>query len=510
MRSEEVKRWLPYIGVLFAAVLLVVFESDFLYTAQAQNLFLHTPLFFEQQMVKSGGLLTWAGCYLTQFFYYPVLGAGLLCLLWAFFVWQLKHTFRLNHTWPALVPVASLVLTVVTLGYWIYYQKLQGVLFDATVGAIAAVAMAWIYRILPAKYGLKSVFILVAACTGYPLFGFYGLWGVTLMALLAWRTKSSRWVLDSLLAVLSVIAVPLVCYHTLYHETNIVGIYWTALPVFATHGERFLTYYAPYVVLIASTVLLAVHPTMNIPQKRQRWISAAVLVVTTVWVAFSWYKDGNFHRELSMSRNMDEGRWGRMLETAKAVKGEPTRAICLMRNLALFRLGQTGDETVNYPNGSALPNAPFPVRMIHTIGKRLYLEYGIPNYCYRWCMEDGVEYGWTAERLRLMTLCSLANGEFVAAQHYISMLKKTDFHGSWARHYEQMLYRPQRIADDPTLKPIIPLLRTASFLTSDQSQLEHFLIEHLMSMPDVNSEQRELTRFTTRYYQRNRCKIIEP
>ena len=32
--------------------MLVVFESDFLYTAQEQNLFLHTPLFFRQQMVR--------------------------------------------------------------------------------------------------------------------------------------------------------------------------------------------------------------------------------------------------------------------------------------------------------------------------------------------------------------------------------------------------------------------------------------------------------------------------
>ena len=96
------RRFLPYIGVLAAAVLLVVFESDFLYTAQEQNLFLHTPLFFEQQMVRAGGLLTWAGCYLTQFFYYPMLGAGLLCLLWAFLLWLLLHPPPSTFSpWPA-------------------------------------------------------------------------------------------------------------------------------------------------------------------------------------------------------------------------------------------------------------------------------------------------------------------------------------------------------------------------------------------------------------------------
>ena len=109
-----------------------------------------------------------------------------------------------------------------------------------------------------------------------------------------------------------------------------------------------------------------------------------------------------------------------------------------------------------------------------------------------------------------MVLCSLINGEFTAAQHYINLLKKTDFHRSWARHYEDMLYRPPLIASDPALKPILPLLRNDNFLTSDQSQLEHFLIEHILSAPGNTREQQELTRFTMRYYRTNRSKIIEP
>jgi hypothetical protein len=56
----------------------------------------------------------------------------------------------------------------------------------------------------------------------------------------------------------------------------------------------------------------------------------------------------------------------------------------------------------------------------------------------------------------------------------------------------------------------LPLLRNDNFLTSDQSQLEHFLIEHILSAPGNTREQQELTRFTMRYYRSNRSKIIEP
>ena len=301
--------------------------------------------------------------------------------------------------------------------------------------------------------------------------------------------------------------VPLICYHTLYHETNLVNIYWTALPVFSYSDHRFFGYYVPYIILVATIALFASKVTIPLPHREGAGVG--LLLVLAILVAAFWYKDGNFHRELAMSRCIDRQDWSGVLSEARRAK-EPTRAICLMRNLALFRLGQTGNEMSLYPNGSARPDAPFPVRLVHTYGKRLYLEYGIPNYCYRWSMEDGVEYGWTVERLRLMVLCSLVNGEFTAAQHYINLLKKTDFHDSWARRYQDLLYRPPLIANDPALKPILPLLRNDNFLTSDQSQLEHFLIEHILSTPGNTREQQELAHFTMRYYRTNRSKIIEP
>ena len=501
------KRLLPYAVLIAVAVLLAVKESALLYTLQDQNLFLHTPLFFKQQMVTAGGLLTWAGSYLTQFFYYPMLGAGVLCLLWAFLMWLLKRTFRLDSLWLTLVPVVCLLLTIVTLGYWVYYLKLPGHAFVATLGTIVAVALAWLYRSLPRRYFLRSLFVPLSACIGYPLFGFYGLLATALMALTAWRTDGSRRMTDTLTALLAIIAVPLVCYHTLYHETNIVNIYWTALPVFAMHGERYFAYNLPYVFLVGSILVAALIGKTKI--MGYVWLQTTVMAVCVIAVALFWYKDDNFHRELSMRRSLESLDYGQMLATSQAVKGEPTRAICLMQNLALFRTGRMEQDMFHSPNGNARPNAPFSVRLVHTIGKMLYLQYGIPNYCYRWCMEDGVEYGWTVERLKLMAKCSLLNGEFVAAQRYLNLLKKTDFHRSWALQQENLIHRPQLITQDPELKAIIPLLRSDNFLTADQSQLEMFLIEQILSTPGTNVAQQDLARLTMRYYQRIRFKPIE-
>ena len=58
---------------------LLIYESDYLMRVQELNLFLYTPLFFKQQLVVAGGLLTYLGTYFTQYFYHPWIGILLLC-----------------------------------------------------------------------------------------------------------------------------------------------------------------------------------------------------------------------------------------------------------------------------------------------------------------------------------------------------------------------------------------------------------------------------------------------
>lgn len=497
------KRYLPYVLVLVIALLLVVFENDYLYALQDHSLFLRTPLFFEQQMEKPGGLLTWTACFLTQFFYYPILGVGILLLLWMVFMWLCQRTFRLQNTWLTLIPVACLVLTITTLGYWLYFLKLPGHAFCATIGSIVAVALVWGYRTLPRRHHLPSVYIVFAAGLGYLSFGFYALIATALMGIVSWREKYYR--SDVFLALTQIIFWPLFGYYCGFHETNIVNIYWAALPVFAHQGERFFAYNIPYIILFASMALMAVKPGIK-PSKR---LNTGIVAFVAIGLCTFWYKDDNFHRELSMQRNIERQAWEKVLTTAKGAKGEPTRAMCMMQNLALFRLGRTGNEAFLYPNGAARYNVPFSIHAVHTVGKQLYLQYGVLNYCYRWCMEDGVEYGWTAGHLKLMAQCALLNRENMAAQRFLNLLKKTTFHRRWALRYEAMIHRPQLVLHDPALSPILPLLRTDNFLTADQSQLEMFLVEQIVSTPGDTREQQTLANFTMRYYRRNKQQIME-
>jgi hypothetical protein len=194
------KRYLPIIvwltALLVTASALLYFEADFLWKIQECNLFLDTKLFFQEQMVVPGGLLSWAAAFQTQFFYHPWMGTLLLSCWWLLLMWLVKRAFRLPDQWMgvAMVPVGLLLLTIVDMGYWVYMLKLRGHVFVGTMWATAVAALLWAFRVLPSKYGLRPLFMVAVCAVGYPLMGVYGLGATLLMGVWMWRQEGhSRW-----------------------------------------------------------------------------------------------------------------------------------------------------------------------------------------------------------------------------------------------------------------------------------------------------------------------------
>ena len=476
----------PLLALIAVAAALLIYESNYLFRVQELNLFLYTPLFFKQQMVVSGGLLTYLGTYFTQFFYHPWIGVVLLCLWWALLMWVMKRAFNIPAKWGLvlLVPVVLLLITDVDLGYWIYYLKFRGHFFASTIGITAAVALAWGYRSLP-KSLLRTLMIVLTVAVGYPLIGFYALLAALLMAVLAWRlsgcSKNSR-IVDTIVAVAAIVLVPLAYYHWHFYQTNIVNIYYTGLPIFRLE-EDYYAYYIPYYLLVA--VLLA----MAALYKKQRqsevrrtflWGGAQLLLLVVLIgsVCHFWFKDENFHTELSMYRYAENQQWEDILTTYRDHDSNPNRMMWMMKNLALSRLGRQGDEMYHYRNGDAAPNAPFTARLTQVGGKMVYYNYGMLNYCYRWCLEDGVEYGWRVDYYKFMLRCSLMNGEMTVAQKYIDILSKTKYYADWAQQYERFVKNPKLVANDKEFSTIMHLMPKTNELTSDNTLVEIFLINY--------------------------------
>lgn len=503
--------WL--ISLVVVAGLLLSYEKHVLWLVQEQSLFLDTSQFFSQQMVVPGGLLVYIGCFLTQLLYHPVLGVTVLCALWLLLMWLLRRAFMVGERWASLlvVPVALLLIANVDMGYWVYPIKLKGWYFDATVGVTVIAALLWAFRVLSAYRIWRRVLIVVTVAAGYPLFGTYAIAAAVLMGLWCWRLDKDRWraLVDCILAVLMVVAIPLLCYQYVYNQVNIANLWWTGLPIFKIIDE-YPEFYVPYALLGACLLILTVgkwntaakqeqsapSPVTTERKRTQKnskkqkssskkysgwWQTAVVIVVlaaTVYGVNAAWMKDENFHHETAMKHFIEETRWEDVLAEADKQQDMPTRGVVVMRNLALSRLGRQSTEMYRYRNGSKQPASPFPFQLSMMIGNMLYYNYGMFNDCHHMCVEAGVEFGWHVEQLKYMARCNLMNDEVNAMLKYTRLLKHTLFHGEWADNLEK-LQKPELKRKDRETGPILHTMHHYDNVGADHGYAEKYLMNHL-------------------------------
>ena len=469
-----------FIALAFIAGALLLFESNLLWKLQEMNLFLSTPMFFREQMLVPGGLLSWAGTFLTQLFYWPWLGVLVLCLCWLLLMWMTKKTFRIPGQWAGLmlIPVGLLLITIVDFGYWLYVLKQPGYAFVSTLGTLVVVALLWAYRCLTARRYLRTTFIIVASAAGYPLFGIYGLAAPLLMALWSWRLREHA-LADTIAALLCAVAVPLLCYRFVYYQTNLANIYYAALPLYYVTEESH-AYYTPFYLLALFYTVLVLVPLKSAAKPLKPLLAQVVALAAVVFgVANYWFKDENFHRELAMMRCVEQLDWEGVLREAARQQDEPTRAIVLMKNLALARVGRQASEMYLYKNGSKAYAAPFGMRTMLIVGPMVYYQYGLLNYSTRLCTEMGVEFGWRAEHLKTLAKCAVLNGEQAPARKYLGLLSHAPMFSGWAAETSKLIGDSAAIASHPELGFVRRMMHYSNELSSDQGNVERFLMIQL-------------------------------
>ncbi|MBQ7180677.1 MAG: hypothetical protein IJR87_05225 [Bacteroidaceae bacterium] len=491
------------LAVLLTAIYLTLREGDVLCRAQELSLFLPTRQFYADMCIYPGGTLSWLGCLATQCFCQKAWTIVVLFLTWWACQGIAARIFRLGSGWSMLtllIPIA-LAACMTQTGYWLYYQKLDGHMMVPALGVMLALLAAWLYRALPERRGVNYVWMAAWGCAGYPLLGAYSFLGTALMMCpCGWNRRNwvGRTTLPLLLGILLIWLIPQIACRHLYSQVNPSQIYRAAMPTFGIADADYPQYRLPYYALFASPL-----PAMLASQISERWrkrwqaglTTSILLLGAALWgLGRVWYTDINFHKEVRMALAIERQDWESVLRIARESPAtEPTRVIVMNKNLALFRLGRAGDEMCHYANEGALPNAPWMVRSSHVSGRQLFYQYGRLNGCYRWCMEDGVERGWSVETLQLMTKASLLAGDLEVARKYLNLLKKTWLHRQWAERYEVFLLHPERIAEDVEMGFIAHLMPAANRLDGDQSVVEQYLLDSFIGEQKDDTCHQELT-----------------
>ncbi len=493
-------RSIPWItaGVfaLLAWTILAVMSPDFLYTLQERSLFIADDTFWQQCMATPAGWTRWAGCYLTQFFYYPACGAALLVALWTATYALLFKTLRIQRAWAALasVPLFGMLCGTIGIGYWIYSHKLPGFPFSESI-ALLFVALAWWVSSRLTTPWKRCLWLSVWTIAGYPLFGWWALLGTLCMALHTWVTNRSQALYPTLTAAALIGIVPLLWYYH-YTQVRLEDMWQAGFPLFQIGKDISLTTSLPFILTAVALAALAVMP-LHKPAKWAWAVSAATLVGCSAAAWMTQFDNYNYQAEMRMYRQTENCEWKKVIEEANQWPGIPTRQMVIMKNIALMNIRQLGNAAFRFDNRGELPHTrdSLKVHLTLTGAPMIYVNYGKFNYATRWSIENSVEYGWQVAYLKILARCAIVNGEQALADKYITLLGKTTFHRDYADELQAINLELKKTGDRAKAAEALGLKNAYELnnhltndLDSDNGLCEMYLLHHFSNTMNIDSK----------------------
>lgn len=450
----------------YAWGVLCLQKADYLYQVQNFSPWLGTRDYLLQFAGQPGGLREWVGHWLTQFFYYPWLGASILVACWGVSAWLFIKANRLEGWWKtlSLIPAVALLTSVIDLGYWLFCLKTRSYWFGPTLGLLAVSLVQYFYSRSGEHGRLLSLVLMILV--GYPLLGWFAPLGVVAMLLCSpWRRPRAAW-----LKLICATGAACIAVMTFYYQSPAVR--WReesilyGFPRMTSPEASSLLLEMPFWVMAVSVVLM---PLLSRLQKVRNlsWLPLLLSVLALAAGNMLNYRNANFHTELRMLRALDEGRFEEVLKEIRQAK-KPTRQMVISKDVALAQQGQLGEAAFDYPVGGSRPqmNIDLPIHMAHSAAPLFYYWFGVPNYAFMWCMENNIEFGLSPFYLRLMYRCMKVNGEAEAAAKYKALLQTTLFYAD----YE---------VSDEEIQKVRRFMTGHDQLTNDRGFSEVYLLERL-------------------------------
>ena len=412
-------------------VYILYINQEVFYTAHDRSEFLYGAPFFHTLMQKPFGLMQYVGAWLTQLFFHPALGAGVLVAIWMFIFLVGTKAFRLQGSASALMllPVACLLTSIVDLGYWVYLSSIRGYWFSQSVGYLVMLLLLWAARSTPRKWHL--LWFVLAFCF-YPILGWFALLFMLCLVVvdkLTWR---------EFIGIVLLIFTASIWHTQLYSNLNFSDVMLAGLPRFATTIDSTERLTIPFWVLGAVSVLLSGRlGDWSFGRLGNLAFSRLVLPVlcTIVGIVFTWslmFHDKNYIDEMRMVRHASDNNWKEVLSVVEENK-KPTCTMVFLKNIALMNEGGQFDRS--FKNG----NISFPianpeslhVTLLEIASPLVYYNYGMMNEAIRLSFELATHCGFSPFYLKVLSRCALAKGEEKVEERYTTILHHHPFYRNW-------------------------------------------------------------------------------
>ena len=410
--------------ILFVVYILYVNQEVF-YTAQDRSEFIFGAPFFHTLLSKPFGLMQYAGAWLTQLFYHPVLGPAVLVAVWTLIFFVGTKAFRLQGSASALMllPVACLLTSLVDLGYWIYILPIRGYWFSQSIGYLVMLLLLWAARCTPRKWHLG--WYLLGVCV-YPVLG----WFASLFMLCLILSEKPTW--REFLGIILLIATASIWHTQYYSNLKFDDVVLAGLPRFEVPIDKAEHLAFPFWVLCAVSVLIPLC-SRYLAQLKAKWTIPVLCTITgIIFTSSLMYHNQNYIDEMRMVRYAEGDNWKAVLQMAEENK-QPTCTMVFLKNVALMHDGGLLDQSFKTGNISFPIYNPdtLHVALLDIASPLVYYNYGMMNEAIRLCFENAIQRGFSPFYLKMLSRCALATGENKQLERYTTLLHHHPFYSNW-------------------------------------------------------------------------------
>ncbi len=455
-----------FLFILFSYFMLAVKNAYMLRWYEEMSLFESSRFFFLQCLHFPGGLIRYAGCWLTQLMYYPILGSIVLIVLWLLTAWLTQLAFRLSRTaFPLafIVPMAMLASIVQIDDAWIS-MPVVGYIYSNTLSYLFVIIALCIFRMVERRQILAFLTLLVTVGC-YSLAGFYALFaaliGVIFLAAESIREKRYAGLAYSAVTIVAILILPNL-YYWYFQPTTVDNdfLYLKGLPDLLM--ESFDTYlWVPFIVASSVLLILALLSAFKwIPSLQWMvWVGVGLLCVCAVWVVRADKKNEQLRATVIMLRHLENNDWGAMASVMSRIKEPPNYTMRVLNNFAIVNLGMKPDglKDVEPITIDARHSEKFTKTAFLDIPLNYYK--GDFNVSYRWGMEHCVQYGKRVFYLKYMVKSALLNGDIKVAKRHNDILRATLFHRKWAEEMNRYIEDPSLIDSNIEFKSILDVTK---------------------------------------------------
>jgi hypothetical protein len=459
-------------GIMMFITFAVCFPHHFHYREQFQ-MFLFNIDYLSDACLHPGGLSTYIGRFVTQFYLSSLAGAAIISLILV----AIRHGVYLSARQTGYERSAGWLSFVPAIGYAFIFCDEN----THTGGAIAFCGALYIAVLTmkirsPLARRIALPFILIAA---YLVTGGISSLIAVILLIYEWRYGAgSR--LD--FAITSV-----TCMATSAILPFAAKTVWTQQPLYrlwmGVDYAHFANYY-PWEILYLAAITVAILiiapalPTWRLRIRRAASVfiglGGLVIAISIVMLTAAVKLHSSKEELMAYDYHCRSKNWDKIIEMAGNKQPSTPMTVCCL-NLALYKTGRLLDDMFRYfqngPEG-LLPSFRRDF-MIPVVGGEAYYYLGFVNTAQRYAfeaMEALPDYQKSARSIKRLAETNIIAGHYNRADKYISLLDQTLFYRKWAAGARNYLHNDSLVSAHPEWGPLKLYQSSEDYLFSEREK----------------------------------------